>query len=240
MSDDLATLIKARREDLGMSQAELARRVGRAPSTVGSWEQGRTRPTPATLETLAGVLGLAEPGPAGGFPPMEGTAQSNPADSVDEPVTSVDSPPEEASFVLDLTEFEEVVASLDPEPETEADGESEPMEEPDAPLPSLDELKESAEPADEPPMVTPRMAPTTVVVAPTRRRAAKEAARVDGPAAVGTVQPIRTDADPMYRTRALVTLAALGLMGIVFLWAATAGVEAMRDVLDAFMAPFTG
>lgn len=252
MPEDLPTLIRTRREDLGMSRVELAALVGRSPSTVGSWEQGRTRPTPATLETLSGVLGLE--GAAGELrdpvaaerPTIEGTMQSNPIDTVEEPVEAIDEPApvEPASFLLDLTEFEEVVAAAepdvapgpDPEPEAALVEEREPGES----VPTLDGVKESAEPAEELVMVAPQVTPTTVVVAPTRRRAARAASRVDGPATVGTVQPIRTDADRMYRVRSLITLAALGLMGIVFLWAASEAGDAIRVVLDAFMAPFVG
>lgn len=59
MPDDLAALIRDRRQQLGLTQAQLAERIGRAPSTIGSWETGRSRPADeATVEALVRVLDL--------------------------------------------------------------------------------------------------------------------------------------------------------------------------------------
>ncbi len=59
MSDDLAALIRDRRQQLGLTQAQLAERIGRAPSTIGSWETGRSRPgDEATVAALRRVLDL--------------------------------------------------------------------------------------------------------------------------------------------------------------------------------------
>lgn len=48
--------IRARREALGISQAELARRVGVVKMSVSQWERGETMPTADKLPTIAAVL----------------------------------------------------------------------------------------------------------------------------------------------------------------------------------------
>lgn len=50
--------VKVRREELGLEQAELGRRVGVGQQTVSRWETGRSVPKPDRLPVLAEVLGL--------------------------------------------------------------------------------------------------------------------------------------------------------------------------------------
>ena len=50
--------IRARREELGLSQAELARRVYVSRQTVGNWEAGRTLADVQSLVLLAGAFGV--------------------------------------------------------------------------------------------------------------------------------------------------------------------------------------
>lgn len=52
-------MIRARRQELGIPQARVAQLIGRAATTVRTWEQGRSSPTDAhVVETLAAVLQL--------------------------------------------------------------------------------------------------------------------------------------------------------------------------------------
>lgn len=54
--------IRRGREVAGLSQARVAELIGKSPSTVRSWELGRTSPSEATaVSALAAVLGLDEP-----------------------------------------------------------------------------------------------------------------------------------------------------------------------------------
>ena len=53
--------IQRRREELGWSRAELARRAVIHPSTVSQIENGRLRPYPSQLEKLAHALGVSDP-----------------------------------------------------------------------------------------------------------------------------------------------------------------------------------
>ena len=54
----LGIRIAALRNDLGWSQAELARRLHISPSAVGMYEQGRREPSVEMLQSLSQVLGV--------------------------------------------------------------------------------------------------------------------------------------------------------------------------------------
>ena len=62
MKKTLGQILKARRETIGLSQRELARRLGVKASHVGYLETGRRRPSLSLLSRLGDVLGL-EPEP---------------------------------------------------------------------------------------------------------------------------------------------------------------------------------
>lgn len=83
-----------------------------------------------------------------------------------------------------------------------------------------------------------RTEPTTVVVAKSRRAASRLAGRLGRPAAVATVQPVRTDVDPMYRVRAIATAVGVVVLGGVFLWAVGHLAEELGAILDGFLAPW--
>jgi HTH-type transcriptional regulator / antitoxin HipB len=55
---ELAEAIRARREELGWSQRQLAERAGMTQPGVARFEAGGTTPTLPLLERLAGALGL--------------------------------------------------------------------------------------------------------------------------------------------------------------------------------------
>lgn len=46
-------ILKALREEAGISQAQLARQIGVGQSAVGMWESGKSRPSSATMEKIA-------------------------------------------------------------------------------------------------------------------------------------------------------------------------------------------
>ncbi len=69
--------VKIRREELGLDQLELGRRVGVGQQTVSRWETGRAVPKPDRLPVLAEVLGLEAEyvhRMAGYLPPGESSA----------------------------------------------------------------------------------------------------------------------------------------------------------------------
>jgi HTH-type transcriptional regulator / antitoxin HipB len=55
---ELAEAVRARREELGWSQRQLAERAGMTQPGVARFESGGTTPTLPLLERLAGALGL--------------------------------------------------------------------------------------------------------------------------------------------------------------------------------------
>ena len=55
----LGERIAALRRSRGMSQAELARRLGISPSAMGMYEQGRREPSVQTLVSLSRELGVS-------------------------------------------------------------------------------------------------------------------------------------------------------------------------------------
>jgi transcriptional regulator with XRE-family HTH domain len=57
-SPDLATLLRRRRAELGITQAALAQQVGVTQSAVAGWESGAALPRPAKVLALADLLGV--------------------------------------------------------------------------------------------------------------------------------------------------------------------------------------
>jgi HTH-type transcriptional regulator / antitoxin HipB len=55
---ELGTVVRERREELGWSQTELARRTGMRQPAIARFEAGGTVPTLPLLERLANALGL--------------------------------------------------------------------------------------------------------------------------------------------------------------------------------------
>lgn len=61
MSVSFGDLVRRGREEAGLSQARLALLIGKSPTTIRSWEHGRTHPVdPGAVAALAAVLGLDE------------------------------------------------------------------------------------------------------------------------------------------------------------------------------------
>ena len=54
----LGDVIKGRRKEAGLSQQELADKVGVARNTVTYWEKGRSKPAPSFVPKLCDVLGI--------------------------------------------------------------------------------------------------------------------------------------------------------------------------------------
>lgn len=54
-----ASKIRAYRRDMGLTQAQLARRLGVAQPTVCNWEKGRSAPSHRTALKLAAMIGRA-------------------------------------------------------------------------------------------------------------------------------------------------------------------------------------
>lgn len=57
--DITAAGIKRARIDKGLTQAELAKKLGMSPSYIGQYESGNRRPKPETLMKIAEALGVS-------------------------------------------------------------------------------------------------------------------------------------------------------------------------------------
>lgn len=55
-NDDLAQVVRSVRERLGLTQQELAVRLGVALPTVSRWENGRHRPSKLALDKIEALL----------------------------------------------------------------------------------------------------------------------------------------------------------------------------------------
>lgn len=55
----MSKAIKELRVEAGLTQLELANKVGVTPSSVYNWERGKTEPTATNLRDLALALGVA-------------------------------------------------------------------------------------------------------------------------------------------------------------------------------------
>jgi transcriptional regulator with XRE-family HTH domain len=66
---EIADMVRSARESRGLTQHELAIRMGSTQSTVARWETGSHQLTLATLDRIANALGVAMQvrfGPSGG------------------------------------------------------------------------------------------------------------------------------------------------------------------------------
>ena len=80
MSVSFGDSIRRGREAVGLSQARVAQLIGRSPSTVRAWEQGRSNPSDSeSVAALAAVLGLDENNLLGkaGFEPVTQSSRAS-------------------------------------------------------------------------------------------------------------------------------------------------------------------
>lgn len=58
MTEPLADVVRRRREELALGQAELAEKLGVSQQTVSRWEGGQALPRPRRVDELAEILRL--------------------------------------------------------------------------------------------------------------------------------------------------------------------------------------
>ncbi len=56
---DVGTIIRTRRDALGLEQSDLADRIGSTSTQISRWENGRQEPTASSCRALARALGLS-------------------------------------------------------------------------------------------------------------------------------------------------------------------------------------
>ena len=59
MKKSLKNTLKLARIKAGLTQKDLARKLGFSPSTIGMYEQGRRKPNYNTLTEISGALGIS-------------------------------------------------------------------------------------------------------------------------------------------------------------------------------------
>lgn len=219
------TLVAEHRERLGLSTSRLAELVGRAPSSVRSWERGSSVPDDAVVvSSLAAVLGIEESAL------FEAAGLTLPRRSMP-------------------ASLEDTFSSIAPSADTrQVDVE----QMPDQPMAAARHARTSAESKlDGKESVLDKFRSALEVVtgndATSADRSTSRAA-VRSPVATGS--SITTGRKPMnalsymedveerwsYRLRAILTVAGVGLLVIVLGWAASELLAAVGDVWDALTA----
>jgi transcriptional regulator with XRE-family HTH domain len=74
----IGDVIRTERNRLGMSQRDLAKRLGKSPGAIGQWENGTTRPTLANFIEACGVFGISVRGFIGPDSPYRGELVEDP------------------------------------------------------------------------------------------------------------------------------------------------------------------
>jgi transcriptional regulator with XRE-family HTH domain len=230
--------IRRGREEAGLSQARLAGLIGKSPSTIRAWEQGRSRPADrAAVSALAAVLGLDESAT------LEHAGFAAPAEVEERPTIEQELatlaptvlPPERRRTLFDdLSAFEEPPAAGSPVivEEDEAPGEA------GEPVPA--ETPEE----DSPVMVEPvSVEPVSVEEAAALPANGRKVTAIPPPmpAVPVVVQSLSYIEDSrerdFYRRRAIIT-AVVGVAIVVVLWWAlnrtgSALVEFFRSIVDS-------
>lgn len=225
--------VRYRRTQLGLSQAKLGELVGRAPSTIRSWERDKSAPNEAAvLHALAAILGVDERSL------FEKAGQEPPPDVDDNPTV------------------EQALATLRP---AEAETQEAPSEEPEVPVEYLEDPSgtvrteaESPDPVEErPPESEPGPADESDEVSvPELQTSMASPPRAPEPGYVAPPEPFVITAptppivepsymeDPgqrqIYRIRHLVTLVIAVGLAIALIWALGEGLDAIGTWWDNF------
>lgn len=222
-------MVRYRRTQLGLSQAELAELVGRSTSTIRSWERDKSRPNDAkVLAALVAILGVDERhffDKAGIDPPPQ--VETSP--TVEQALATLSFPED---VVSDGDEpGEETVDGEAPQPELE--GDRKPEQEPVLVSAQLDERRGEESPGDRVDESDGELVgsgDTPAYVAP------------PDPYQRGPLTPTLADVSYMednsqrqlYRVRNLATIVALIALVIAFIWALGEGLGALGEWWDEF------
>ena len=83
MKDNFANQLKIHRKKLGISQEELAERLGITPQSVSKWESGKSYPDTTKLVEIAGILGVSLDTLVFGNDPISENAKENSSKSIE-------------------------------------------------------------------------------------------------------------------------------------------------------------
>ncbi len=246
MSVSFGDFVRRAREQAGLTQSRLAQLIGKSPTTIRSWEHGRTNPAdPGAVSAMAAVLGLDETellGQAGfeesGTPTalsarQELSSLASERDVMFLPVVTEPSGPvmtgsartsEESALADEITDVPIIGA---------APAETEPITITIAPERVPAPAAAAAEPAlDEPVRETP--GPRTKIVV--THQSATGASLGSSNGYVGALSYVEDEAEKdFYRRRGLITALVLVFMVIVVWWGLGRTGGAIGDLIDAIV-----
>ncbi|MDP3984956.1 MAG: helix-turn-helix transcriptional regulator [Acidimicrobiia bacterium] len=208
-------MIRRGREEARLSQARLAELIGKSPSTIRSWEHGRSRPAEAgSVKAVAAVLGINESEmlEASGFEPPP---EAKPRATIEQELISLAT---ERTVMIRL-------------PETFA---------PEAPSPfDGDEEDERAAPVAEPPEVEVT-APSPAATNESRHTSRKVTTLA--PTAPVMLQSLSyvedADQNEFYWRRWALTAVTVLFLVVVLMWAMDQAGAALGDFLSEFFGAF--
>lgn len=228
------SLISEHRERLGLSSGRVAELVGRSPGAVRAWERGRSQPDdPVVVSSLAAVLGIDERELfiAAGLEPPRASAPFSLEETLSaiaptasrratEPVDMPDAPTDGSGRHARSVEEDKLggrESALDRlrtaiESVTESVGES-----------SERRGGRSKAPSRQQPIVRP--APMTVVAQSNRKRPFNALSYMED-----------VEERWSYRIRSMLTVAGVGALGLILIWAGSELLGAVGDVWDALTA----
>jgi len=203
-------IVRRGREQAGLTQARLAEFIGKSPSALRSWEQGRSRPAEvASVRALAAVLGLeeAELIEMAGF---EAPPEADPRPTIEQELISLAS---DRTVMLPVTDPHgwSRPSPFDPEPDPVVVAE-------EAPQLTLPEVLNNG--------ATPPARKVTTVAAPV-------------PLFVQSASYVEdTDEKEFYRRRWALTAGFTIFLVLVFLWALDNTFGAIGDFISDFIESF--
>jgi transcriptional regulator with XRE-family HTH domain len=243
MSVSFGDFVRRAREQAGLTQSRLAQLIGKSPTTIRSWEHGRTNPAdPGAVSAMAAVLGLDETellGQAGfeesGTPTalsgrQELSSLASERDIMFLPVVTEPSGP----VMTDLPEPESEESALADDPiAVAAPAETEPITITISPERVPAPAAAAAEPAlDEPIRETP--GPRTKIVV--THQSATGASLGSSNGYVGALSYVEDEAEKdFYRRRGVITALVLVFMVIVVWWGLGRTGGAIGDLIDAIV-----
>jgi transcriptional regulator with XRE-family HTH domain len=243
MSVSFGDFVRRAREQAGLTQSRLAQLIGKSPTTIRSWEHGRTNPADrGAVSAMAAVLGLDETellGQAGFQEPETPTALSGRQE-----LSSLASE-RDVMFVPVVTEPSGPVMTDLPEPESEESAlahdaitaappaETEPITVTISPERVPAPAAAAAEAVvDEPVRETP--GPRTKIVV--THQSATGASLGSSNGYVGALSYVEDEAEKdFYRRRGLITALVLVFMVIVVWWGLGRTGGAIGDLIDAIV-----
>jgi transcriptional regulator with XRE-family HTH domain len=239
MSVSFGDFVRRAREQAGLTQSRLAQLIGKSPTTIRSWEHGRTNPAdPGAVSAMAAVLGLDETELLGqaGFEETETptgmsarqqlSSLASERDIVFVPVVTEPSGP----VMTDLPEPKDEEGALADDPIRVA-AETEPIT--ITISPERLSAADAAEPVlDEPVRETP--GPRTKIVV--THQSATGASLGSSNGYVGALSYVEDEAEKdFYRRRGLITALVLVFMVIVVWWGLGRTGGAIGDLIDAIV-----